>query len=138
MMRVIVWLWSADAVVQWLGVVLSGVGVALSIWLLSEAHADYRAVAQNGLVERLIARSYRRSQLVILIIQIGFGLTSVLALTLPPIAPQMWVYPGGGWVLTVIAMRKVLRAALILLLALAAVRQAQDRRRALAALREER
>ena len=137
MMRAVEWLFQADVIVQGLGVMLSCLGVGLSIWLLAEAQADYRTVAQNGRVERLIARSHRRSQLVILCVQLGFGVISVLVLTLPPIAPQMWTYPGGFWVLTVVTTRKVLRTGMILMLAVAAMRQASDRRAILATLREE-
>ena len=120
---------------QGVGLCASAIGVLVSAWLTREAWADARSVAGERAIERLVACSHVRVQLALLVTQLGFAATSVLVLFLPPVSSAMAVYPGGPYVLTVIVSRKLIRAALILLLCGSAIWQAHDRRRLLRRLR---
>jgi hypothetical protein len=129
------WFLRHDDALQLLGLVASVIGVILSLWLMHEAWLDARSVRGDGTLARLIARSHLRSQVVILIVQVAFGVISGLVYSLPAIPDDMGMDVHGLEVLAVIALRKLLRAGMILLLMGAALRQAHDRRRLLAHLR---
>jgi len=120
-----------DKTVQAVGLVMAILGVGLSAWLSLEAWEDYHSVRHNRQLEQIIGRSHLRSQVVMLIIQAGFALVSLLVLRLPPVPLTMATDVHGPLVVLVIVTRKIVRLGQILLLMGVAVRQAQDRRRAL-------
>ena len=122
-----------DNVLQMGGAGASIVGVLLSVYLLREARRDGRMAARHGAVAQIIARSHIRSQAVILTVQLIFLVISLLVWTLPPLPSHMGSHTD--WIVIVIGMRKIGRAAMIVLLMGAGIRQAADRRAVLALVR---
>ena len=128
--------WNAS--LQTLGVLAALAGIACSAWLAHEAWLDARAVRANGPIEQVVARSHLRSQIVVLLVQVSFGMISLLVLGLPPLPAEMETAIHGEYVLGVIAFRKLARLCMIIGLAGAAWRQAVDRRTVLGLLAQER
>ena len=135
-MLVIEWLLRHDPWLQAAAVGISALGIAVSLKLTIEVWREYRAASYNGPLTYLIARTHRRSQLVILTLQITFALISVLVFFLPPIPADMG-HPYH-YVLTTITLRKLLRLGMIVVLTVASIRQAADRHLMYQVLKEER
>ncbi len=134
-MVVIEWLLGYDAWLQAAAIVVSLVGISVSVTLTGEVCREYRAASYNGPLTYLIARTHRRSQLVILTLQITFALISVLVFFLPPIPADMG-HPYH-YVLITITIRKLFRMGMIVVLTVASIRQASDRHLMYQVLKEE-
>ena len=135
-MVLIEWLLRHDPWLQAAALSISTLGIAVSLKLTIDVCREYRAASFNGPLTYLIARTHRRSQLVILTLQIIFAMISALVFFLPPVPTNMG-HPYH-YVLTTITLRKLLRLGMIVVLTVASIRQAADRQLMYQVLKEER
>jgi hypothetical protein len=119
-----------DDVVQWTGLWLSVVGVSVTLICLFDAVWNYRhAWAWGTVLHQTIARGHVVSQGVLLLVQVTFGVISVLVLTLPPLPVEMYVGEQAQAVVTVVVLRKLLRGGMILVLTCAALAKVVEAKR---------
>jgi len=116
-----------DHCLQLVLLVCSVIGIALSCQLVRDAWRDWQVARHEGVVTQLIGRAHLRSQVVVLLMQLGFGLITSAVLVLPEVPAQMGGADHTQIMLTIVG-RKLVRAGMILLLMVAAVQQSRDRR----------
>lgn len=127
---------AADKSVQGFALAVSVMGLCWSVPLALEAWRDLQSIRGNGSssLKYLIARQGVRSQMSILFVQMCLFTITAAVLTLPPVP----VYEMGTHITSVLALRKMLRLLMTVVLAYQAWMARQTRVRLWAWLEGER
>lgn len=123
-----------DALIQTLGLSASIIGTLCTIYALAE-FMKARRLANP--IQRMIATAHIWGQGAVLFAQVSFLIINSAVLSLPPIPLEMYgTIENGSWIVTVILLRKVLRLAIIAVLATSSIHRVWTFHRIIARMNE--